>query len=78
MRINVTANKMFLEQICQTMEVPVDDILVKLRKLIDHMEHLSKIFNVLWKYGMKLNIFKCSFEIALKKYLGFIVNSRDI
>ena len=60
------------------MEVYVDDMLVKSKKAVDHIEHLADMFAVLRKYGMKLNPLKCHFGVASEKFLGFIVNTRGI
>ena len=40
-------NKMFKDQIEKTMEVYVDDMLVKSRVANDHLTHLSKMFDIL-------------------------------
>lgn len=45
----------FVGEIEKTMEVYVDDILVKSVKADDHVFHLDKMFNIARKYGMKLN-----------------------
>ena len=52
-------NMMFMEQIGKTMEVYVDDILVKSKTAADHVAHLSNTFAILRKYRMKLNPLKC-------------------
>ena len=54
-------NKMFREQIGQNMEVDVDDMLVKSVKVASHVIDLSKAFDTLRCYGMKLNPSKCAF-----------------
>ena len=46
---------MFAEQIGQTMEVYVDDMLVKSRLARDHIEDLDQMFKVLRRYQMKIN-----------------------
>ena len=71
-------NKMFAELIRRTMEVYVDDMLVKSRKANDHVSHLGEMFQVLRQYGMKLNPLKCSFGVSSGKFLGFIVHARGI
>ncbi|CAL8152777.1 unnamed protein product [Prunus armeniaca] len=48
-------NKIFKEQIGKTMEVYVDDMLVKAPERADHIENLAEAFSVLRKYNMKLN-----------------------
>ena len=48
-------NMMFKEQIRKTMEVYVDDMLVKSKTAVNHIVHLSNTFAVFRKYRMKLN-----------------------
>ena len=60
------------------MEVYIDDMLVKSVKVELHVDHLAKSFQVLKDYKMKLNPTKCAFGVSVGKFLGFIVNSREI
>ena len=71
-------NMMFTEQIGQTMEVYIDDMLVKSKLVADHIQDLDLMFEVLCRYQMKLNPLKCSFGVALEKFVGFMVNQRGI
>ena len=71
-------NKMFQKQIGASMEVYIDDMLVKSVKAELHITHLAKAFQVLQSYNMKLNPAKCAFGVSAGKFLGFIVNSRGI
>ena len=71
-------NKMFQNQIGASMEVYIDDMLVKSVKAELHITHLAEAFQVLKSYNMKLNPAKCSFRVSAWKLLGFIVNSRGI
>ena len=71
-------NKMFADQIGQTMEVYVDDLLTKSRKVEDHNVDLAKTFKTLRHYNMKLNPEKCAFGVATGKFLGFLVTERGI
>ena len=71
-------NKMFQKQIGASMEVYIDDMLVKSVKAELHVAHLAESFQVLKNYNMKLNPTKCSFGVSAEKFLGFIVNSRGI
>ena len=57
-------NMMFKEQIGKTMEVYVDDMLVKSKVAFDHVAHLADMFQILRTYCMKLNLLKCAFEVA--------------
>ena len=71
-------NKMFQAQLGDTMEVYIDDMLVKSKKAEDHVQHLEQTFQVLKEYGMKLNPSKCSFGVSAGKFLGYIVTQRGI
>ena len=71
-------NIMFKEQINKTMEDYVDEILVKSKIASNHVTHLADTFNILIMYRMKLNPLKCTFGVASKKFLGFMVNQRGI
>ena len=71
-------NRMFQNQIGTTMEVYIDDMLVKSTTAELHIAHLSKAFQILRTYNMKLNPAKCAFGVSAEKFLGFIVNNREI
>ena len=71
-------NIMFKEYISKTMEVYVDDMLVKSKIASDHVTHLADTFNILKTYRMKLNPLKFAFGMASRKFLEFMVNQRGI
>ena len=71
-------NKMFQKQIGASMEVYIEDMLVKSVKAKHHVDHLVESFQVLKDYKMKLNPTKCAFGVSAGKFLGFIVNSLRI
>ncbi|KAJ4715162.1 Retrovirus-related Pol polyprotein from transposon opus [Melia azedarach] len=71
-------NKLFKEQIGRTMEIYVDDMITKSMKIADHVPHLRGTFDVLRKFGMKLNPEKCAFGVAAGKFLGYMVHQRGI
>ena len=71
-------NRMFQKQIGTTMEVYIDDMLVKSTTAELHIAHLSEGFQILRNYNMKLNPAKCAFGVSAGKFLGFIVNHRGI
>ena len=71
-------NMIFKEQISKTMEVYVDDMLVKSKVSSDHVAYLADTFNILMTYCMKLNPLKCAFSMASRKFLEFMVNQRGI
>ena len=67
-------NKMFSKQIGKNMEVYVDDMLVKSKEELAHLDDLKETFATLKQYQMKLNPSKCVFGVASGKFLGFMVS----
>lgn len=70
--------KMFAHQLGKSMEVYIDDMLVKSASQDDHVVHLTDCFAILNEYGMKLNPTKCSFEVPSGEFLGYLVTERGI
>ncbi|CAL2278566.1 unnamed protein product [Prunus armeniaca] len=71
-------NKIFAELISTSMEVYVDDMLVKSRTADDHLQNLSLMFGTLKKYNMRLNPSKCAFGVSSDKFLGLMISQRGI
>ena len=67
-------NKMFNKQIGRNMEVYMDDILIKSKEELAHLDDLRETFATLKQYQMKLNPSKCVFGVASGKFLGFMVS----
>ena len=71
-------NKMFNKQIGRNMEVYMDDMLVKSKEELAHLDDLKETFATLKQYQMKLNPSKCVFGVASGKFLGFMVSQKGI
>ena len=71
-------NKMFQKHIGASMEVYIDNMLVKSIKVELHVNQLAESFQVLKDYKMKLNPTKCVVGVSERKFLGFIVNNCGI
>ena len=71
-------NKMFNQQIGRNMEVYVDDMLIKSKEELTHLNDMKETFATLKKYQMRLNPSKCVFGVVLGKFLGFMVSQRGI
>ncbi|CAA7016766.1 unnamed protein product [Microthlaspi erraticum] len=69
---------MFAEQLGSTMEVYIDDMLVKSQRTEDHIGHLRTCFDSLNEHDMKLNPTKCTFAVTSGEFLGYIVTKRGI
>ena len=69
---------MFSKQISRNMEVYIDDLLVKSKEELAHLDYLKETFITLKQYQMKLNPSKCVFGVASGKFLGLTVSQRGI
>jgi ribonuclease HI len=70
--------KMFSEQLGKTIEVYIDDMVVKRIKSMDHTEDLRQVFSILRRNNLKLNASKCAFGVGSGKFLGFMVTQCGI
>ena len=70
--------KMFRPMLGKTMEVYIDDMLVKFKERPDHTTHLQEAFELLRTYDMKLNPLRCAFGVSAGRFLGFMVTQRGI
>ncbi|OSY80686.1 hypothetical protein BLW95_05885 [Lacticaseibacillus paracasei] len=71
-------NYVFGEYIGRTVEVCVDDIVVKIRKVSDFFSDFEVIFRCFKAKGVKFNSEKCVFGVFRGMFLGFIVSERGI
>ena len=71
-------NKIFALQIRKTMEVYIDDMLVKSMAEEEHVSHLRECFQQLNLYNVKLNPAKCRFGVRSGEFLGYLVMHRGI
>ena len=70
--------KIFRPLIGKTIEVYIDDMLVKPKERPNHAEHLQEAFELLRAYSMKHNPLKCAFLVSAGRFLGFMVTQRGI
>ena len=70
--------KMFEPQLGRSIEVYIDDMVVKIRIVFEHVGNLTNIFEILRKHKLHLNASKCSFGVGLGKCLGYMVTHRGI
>ena len=74
-------NRMFSEQLKKTMDVYIDDMLVKSLAELDHVTHLEECFarlNTINTHNMKLNPAKCRYTMASGEFLGYLKNHHGI
>ena len=71
------ANKIFEPLFGSSIEVYVDDMIVKSKQDVEHSGDLQRMFESLWTYGIRLNSKKCVFGVRLGKFLSFMISSID-
>ena len=69
---------MFEHLFGKTVEVYIDDMLVKSVKKEDHLEHLKEVLRILRMDKLRLNASKCVFSVSLGKFLGHMISCRGI
>jgi len=62
----------------KSVEVYVDDIVVKSPNPTQHALDLTNVFNAIPKYNLRLNPKKCTFRVDGGKFLGFMLTRRGI
>ena len=70
--------RMFEPQSGKSIEIYVDDMLVKSKVVSEHLGDLDSTFDVIRKYKLRLNASKCSFGVGSGKFLGYMVTHRGI
>ena len=70
--------KMFRPLLRKTMEIYIDDMLVKSKERLNHAEYLQEAFELLRAYDMEINPSKCAFGVSTGRFLGFMVTQRGI
>ncbi|XP_058724210.1 uncharacterized protein LOC131595762 [Vicia villosa] len=71
-------NKVFRGEIGDTLEVYMDDMIVKSREDSDHTLHLERVFKQARSCRMRFNPEKCTFGVRAGKFLGFYLTERGI
>ena len=62
----------------KSIEVYIDDMVVKSKLVFEHLRDLDDIFGILRKYRLRLNASKCLFGVGSGKFLGYMVTHRGI
>lgn len=68
----------FREQIDRTIEVYVDDIVVKSNNVRQHATDLAEVFERMRTFDMRLKFENCVFGVDKGKFLGFLLTSWGI
>ena len=67
-------NAIFHDMLGHHMQIYIDDIMVKSKKVAEHVNHLRKSFERMRLHQLKLNSLKCAFRVQAENFLGFLVH----
>ena len=70
--------KMFESQMGKNIEVYINDMVVKSKKVSEHIGDLTNIFEIPRGHKLRLNASKCSFGVGSGKFLGYMVTHQGI
>ena len=65
--------RIFEPQLGKSIEVYIDDMVVKSKVVSEHVGDLWNIFEILRKHKLRLNASKCFFSVGSGKFLGYMV-----
>ena len=70
--------RMFRDKIGCTVEVYIDDMVVKSKREMQYIDDLKGVFEVLRRHKLRLNADKCAFGMGVSKFLGYLITKRGI
>ena len=70
--------RMFRDKIGCTVEVYIDDMVVKSKQKGQHIKDLQGAFDVLRQHKLCLNAEKCAFGVGAGKFLGYLITDQGI
>ena len=70
--------RMFESLLGKNMEIYINDMVVKSKKVSEHLGDLQVVFEILRNYKLRLNASKCSFGVGSGKFLGYMVTHREL
>ena len=70
--------RMFEPKLGKSIEVYINNMVVKSKLVYGHVGDLKSIFEILKKHKLHLNTSKCSFSVGSDKFLGYMVTHHGI
>ena len=70
--------RMFEPQLGKSIEIYIDDMVVKSKLESEHINDLRNIFKILMRHKLRLNASKCSFGVGSSKFFGHMVTHHGI
>lgn len=70
--------RMFRLQIGKTVELYIDDMVVKSKKAEENVPNFTEMFEILRHHRLCLNVAKCVFGVGSEKFLGYLITYQGI
>ena len=70
--------RMFRDKIGRMVEVYIDDMVVKSKQELQHVEDLQDVFEILRQHKLRFNVEKFLFGVGAGKFLGYLITNRGI
>ena len=70
--------RIFEPQLGKSIEVYIDNMVVKSKVVSEQVGDLRNIFEILRKHKLCLNASKCSFGVGSSKFLGYMVTHQGL
>ena len=67
--------RMFKDKIDKSVEVYIDDMVVKMKGIEGHTSDLAEVFDVLRQHQLRLNAKKCFYGVRSSKFLGYMITT---
>ena len=67
--------RMFRDKIGCTIEVYIDDMVVKSKQEVQHIDDLKEVFEVLQQHKLCFNADKCAFGVGVGKFLRYLITN---
>ena len=71
-------NAIFHDMLGHHMEIYINDIVVKSKKVVEYVNHLRKSFERMRLHQLKFNPLKCTFGVQAGNFLRFLVHQRGV
>jgi hypothetical protein len=72
------SNLIFHDLLGIILEIYIDGVVVKLDSMDSHLADLRLALERICRYGLKMNLLKCVFDVSAGKFLGFIIHEHGI
>jgi hypothetical protein len=72
------SNLIFHDLLGIILEIYIDGVIVKSDSMDSHLADLRLALERICRYGLKMNLLKCVFDVSAGKFLGFIIHVHGI